>query len=216
MAQGGVVRPCEVLCSEDPLCSECMNKVECSKDVWRLYGRLVEDWRRYDALLWQIPFGTMTAIGVILTLAFHYIPSGEHVIKATLFFVLAWFALAMAHLSYKVRHFQIERAACAEAIECKCAKFAIPYGTDGAYKLVLYKEIKNNYERGFYETHSYYLIYPMYAGMISLLLAYAFIESHHAGLIYAAIYACCTTIVLFRYWLVATTKKRGNKDGKEN
>ena len=103
---------------------------------------MVEDWRRYDAMLWQLPFGTMSAVGVILALAFHYIPSSEHVVRAILFIALAWFTLTMMHLSYKVRHFQIERSACIEAIECKCAKFTIPYDTKGTKKLVLRKEIK--------------------------------------------------------------------------
>jgi len=93
---------------------------QCADGVWRLYERLIEDWRRYDAMLWQLPFGTMTAVGVILTLALHYIPSSEHVVRAILFTALAWFTLTMMHLSYKVRHFQIERSACIEAIEHEC------------------------------------------------------------------------------------------------
>ncbi|PLC64988.1 hypothetical protein B7L70_10430 [Vulcanisaeta sp. EB80] len=186
--------PCEI-CNKDNLCSECMNKVECSDNVWKVYERLVEDWRRYDAILWQLPFGTMTAVGVILTLAFHYIPSSEYGVRVALFIALAGFTFVMMHVSYKVRHFQIERAACIEAIECKCAKFTIPYNTKGADKLVLCKEIKN-YERGVYEMRSYHLVYAMYVGMIYMLLLFAFIELPHVGLIYAAIYACCTTTVL--------------------
>jgi hypothetical protein len=81
----------------------------------------------------------------------------------------------MMHVSYKVRHFQIERAACIEAIECKCAKFTIPYDTEGAYKLVLYKKVKND-ERGFYRVRSYHLVYAMYIGMIYMLFYLAFIE----------------------------------------
>jgi hypothetical protein len=152
-----------------------MNKVECSDNVWKVYERLVEDWRRYDAILWQLPFGTMTAVGVILTLAFHYIPSSEYGVRVALFIVLAGFTFVMMHVSYKVRHFQIERAACIEAIECKCAKFTIPYDTEGAYKLVLYKKVKND-ERGFYRVRSYHLVYAMYIGMIYMLFYLAFIE----------------------------------------
>ena len=175
MARCGVVCLCEV-CSEDPLCSECMRVIECSDNVWEVYERLVEDWRRYDAMLWEIPFGTMTAVGAILTLAFHYIPSSEHAIRAALFIALAWFTLVMMHLSYKVRHFQIERVACAEAIECKCAKFTRPYDTTGADKLVLCKEIKKKLERLFYERRSYHLVYVMYIGMIYMLLTFALKE----------------------------------------
>jgi hypothetical protein len=153
-----------------------MRVVECSDNVWRVYERLVEDWRRYDAMLWEIPFGTMAAVGVILTLAFHYIPSSEHAIRAALFIALAWFTLAMMHLSYKIRHFQIERAECAEAIECKCAKFTIPYDTKGADKLVLCKEIKKKLKRLFYERRSYHLVYVMYIGMIYMLLTFALKE----------------------------------------
>ncbi|MDT7970594.1 MAG: hypothetical protein RQ842_08495 [Vulcanisaeta sp.] len=159
-----------------------MNKVECSDNVWRVYERLVEDWRRYDAMLWQIPFGTMAAVGAILTLAFHYIPSSEHVIRAALFIALAWFTLVMMHLSYKIRHFQIERSACIEAIECKCAKFTIPYDTKGARKLVLYKEVKKG-EHEFYRVRSYHLIYAMYIGIIAILLYLALIESLYIAII---------------------------------
>ena len=117
----------------DELCSKCKSEIKCTDNAWRIYDRLVEDWRRYDAMLWQLPFGTMSAVGVILTLAFHYIPSSEHVVRAILFIALAWFTLTMMHLSYKVRHFQIERSACIEAIERECLMgFAVPYNTEGA------------------------------------------------------------------------------------
>jgi hypothetical protein len=152
----------------------------CADDVWRVYGRLVEDWRRYDAMLWQIPFGTMAAVGAILTLAFHYIPSSEHVIRAALFIALAWFTLVMMHLSYKIRHFQIVRSACAEAIEQLCLGFAVPYETGRAYRFVLRAEIERNplgpLEHGFYRVRSYHLIYAMYIGMIYMLFYLAFIE----------------------------------------
>ena len=82
----------------------------------------------------------------------------------------------MMHLSYKIRHFQIERSACVEAIECKCAKFTIPYDTKGADKLVLCKEIKKKLERLFYERRSYHLVYVMYIGMIYMLLTFALKE----------------------------------------
>ncbi len=148
---------------------------------------MVEDWRRYDAMLWQIPFGTMTAVGVILTLAFHYIPSSEHVIRAALFIALAWFTLVMMHLSYKIRHFQIERAACAEAIEQLCLGFAVPYETGRAYRFVLRAEIERNplgpLEHGFYRIRSYYLVYAMYIGLIAILLYLALIESLYITII---------------------------------
>jgi len=166
--------------------------IECSDNVWEVYERLVEDWRRYDAMLWEIPFGTMTAVGAILTLVFHYIPSSEHAIRAALFIALAWFTLVMMHLSYKIRHFQIERSACIEAIECKCAKFAIPYDTKGAEKYVFIttEESRQNslnwlkqlkrcpkiLERWFYERRSYHLVYVMYIGMIYMLLTFALKE----------------------------------------
>jgi hypothetical protein len=108
----------------------------CADDVWRVYERLVEDWRRYDAILWQLPFGTMTAVGVILTLAFYYIPSSEYGVRVALFFALAWFTFVMMHVSYKVRHFQIVRSACAEAIEQLCTGFAVPYETGEARGLL--------------------------------------------------------------------------------
>jgi uncharacterized membrane protein len=186
-----------------------MNKVECSDNVWKVYERLVEDWRRYDAILWQIPFGTMTAVGVILTLAFHYIPSGEYVVRAALFIALAWFTLVMMHLSYKIRHFQIERSACIEAIECKCAKFAIPYDTKGAYKLVLCKEIKKGLEHWFYERRSYHLVYAMYIGLIAMLLYLAYIESPCI-----AIVAIVLFIIFILFLGEGEEKKRGDKDGE--
>jgi hypothetical protein len=158
----------------------CERVVRCWDGVWEVYRRLVEDWRRYDAMLWEIPFGTMAAVGAILTLAFHYIPSSEHVVKAILFIALAWFTLVMMHLSYKVRHFQIERAACIEAIEHLCTGFAIPYETERAYRFVLRAEIGRNplgpLEHGFYRVRSYHLIYAMYIGMIYMLFYLAFIE----------------------------------------
>ena len=134
-------------------------------------------------MLWQIPFGTMAAVGAILTLAFHYIPSSEHVIRAILFIALAWFTLAMMHLSYKVRHFQIERSACAEAIEQLCLGFTVPYETRGAED-ILGEEIRRNplgplgrpLERGFYRVRSYHLIYLMYIGLMAMLLYLAFTE----------------------------------------
>jgi len=148
---------------------------------------LVEDWRRYDAMLWEIPFGTMTAVGAILTLAFHYIPSSEHLIRAALFIALAWFTLVMMHLSYKVRHFQVERAACIEAIEHLCTGFAVPYETERAYRFVLRAEIERNrlgpLERGFYIVRSYHLIYLMYIGLIAILLYLALIESLYITII---------------------------------
>jgi len=163
----------------------------CADGVWRLYERLVEDWRHYDAMLWRLPFGTMTAIGVILTLAFHYIPSSEHVVRAALFIALAWFTLTMMHLSYKIRHFQIERATCAEAIEHLCTGFAVPYETGRAYRFVLRAEIERNplgplgrlLERGFYRVRSYYLVYAMYIGLIAMLLYLALIESLLLGIL---------------------------------
>jgi len=190
----------------------------CADGVWRLYERLAEDWRRYDAMLWQLPFGTMTAIGVILTLALHYIPSSEHVIRAILFTALAWFTLTMMHLSYKVRHFQIERSACIEAIEHECLMgYTVPYNTEGAEKYAFRKE--KRFERWFYERRSYHLAYIMYIGIIYMLLTFTFIELLHVGLIYqilfhylceqqlfeyvhsyngvAAIYACCTIVLAF-------------------
>jgi len=132
-------------------------------------------------MLWQLPFGTMSAVGVILTLAFHYIPSSEHVVRAILFTALAWFTLTMMHLSYKVRHFQIERSACIEAIERECLMgFTVPYNTGGA-RDILETEIKRNplrwFERGFYEVRSYHLAYIMYIGIIAMLLYLAYIES---------------------------------------
>jgi len=202
----------------DELCSKCKSKIQqCADGVWRLYERLTEDWRRYDAMLWQLPFGTMSAVGVILTLAFHYIPSSEHVVRAILFTALAWFTLTMMHLSYKVRHFQIERSACIEAIEHECLMgFTVPYNTGGA-RDILNAELKE-VERGFYEVRSYHLAYVMYIGIIYMLLTFTFIELLHVGLIHqilfhylygqqlfkhvhsyngvAAIYACCTTTVL--------------------
>jgi hypothetical protein len=202
---------------------ECVEaQCRCADGVWRLYERLTEDWRRYDAMLWQLPFGTMSAVGVILTLAFHYIPSSEHVVRAILFTALAWFTLTMMHLSYKVRHFQIERSACIEAIEHECLMgFTVPYNTGGA-RDILETEIERNplrwFERGFYEVRSYHLAYIMYIGIIYMLLTFTFIELLHVGLIHqilfhylygqqlfkhvhsyngvAAIYACCTTTVL--------------------
>jgi hypothetical protein len=190
---------------------------QCADGVWRLYERLAEDWRRYDAMLWQLPFGTMTAVGVILTLALHYIPSSEHVIRAILFTALAWFTLTMMHLSYKVRHFQIERSACIEAIEHECLMgYTVPYNTGGA-RDILDAELKE-VERGFYEVRSYHLAYVMYIGIIYMLLTFTFIELLHVGLMHqilfhylygqqlfkhvhsyngvTAIYACCTTTVL--------------------
>ena len=202
---------------------ECVEtQCRCADGVWRIYERLTEDWRRYDAMLWQLPFGTMTAIGVILTLAFHYIPSSEHVVRAALFIALAWFTLTMMHLSYKIRHFQIERATCAEAIEHLCTGFAVPYETGRAYRFVLRAEIERNplgpLEREFYGARTYHLVYAMYIGLIAMLLYLAFIELLHVSLIHqilfhylcgqqlfehvhsyngvAAIYACCTTTVL--------------------
>ncbi|MFP3316696.1 MAG: hypothetical protein RXN91_10205 [Caldivirga sp.] len=194
----------------------------CADGVWRIYERLIEDWRRYDAMLWQLPFGTMSAVGVILTLAFHYIPGSEHVVRAALFIALAWFTLTMMHLSYKIRHFQIERATCAEAIEHLCTGFAVPYETGRAYRFVLRAEIERNplgpLEREFYGARTYHLVYAMYIGLIAMLLYLAFIELLHVSLIHqilfhylcgqqlfkhvhsyngvAAIYACCTTTVL--------------------
>jgi small-conductance mechanosensitive channel len=147
----------------------------CADGVWRIYERLIEDWRRYDAMLWQLPFGTMSAVGVILTLAFHYIPSSEHVVRAILFTALAWFTLTMMHLSYKVRHFQIERSACIEAIEHECLMgFTVPYDTRGA-RDILDAELKE-VERGFYEVRSYHLAYVMYIGLIAMLFFLTFIE----------------------------------------
>jgi len=149
---------------------------------------LVEDWRRYDAMLWQIPFGTMAAVGAILTLAFHYIPSSEHAIRAALFIALAWFTLVMMHLSYKIRHFQIERAACAEAIEQLCLGFAVPYETGRARNL-LDEELRRSplglgpLERRFYERRSYHLVYLMYIGLIAILLYLALIESLYITII---------------------------------
>jgi len=185
-----------------------MRVIECSDNVWEVYERLVEDWRRYDAMLWQLPFGTMTAIGVILTLAFHYIPSSEHVVRAILFIALAWFTLTMMHLSYKVRHFQIERAACIEAIECKCAKFTIPYDTKGAKKLVLRKEIKR-LESWFYEVRSYHLAYIMYIGIIAMLLYLAYIESPCI-----AIVAIVLFIIFIIIYIIISWRRRGDKDGE--
>ena len=169
----------------------CERVVRCWDGVWEVYRRLVEDWRRYDAMLWQIPFGTMTAVGVILTLAFHYIPSSEHVIRAILFIALAWFTLVMMHLSYKVRHFQIVRSACAEAIEQLCTGFAVPYETERAYRFVLRAEIERNplgplgrlLEHGFYIVRSYHLVYLMYIGLIAILLYLALIESLYITII---------------------------------
>jgi uncharacterized membrane protein len=199
----------------------------CADDVWRVYERLVEDWRRYDAILWQLPFGTMTAVGVILTLAFYYIPSSEYGVRVALFFALAWFTFVMMHVSYKVRHFQIERSVCAEAIERECLRgFAVPYDTEGAEKYVFREEIRRNLlrplERGFYEVKSYHLVYTMYIGMIYVLLLFAFIELPHVGLRVAAICAAVVTIVLVFIiicigWLQRRRReKRGNKDGKRS
>jgi hypothetical protein len=128
----------------------------------------------------------------------------------------------MMHVSYKVRHFQIERSVCAEAIEQLCLGFAVPYDTEGAEKYVFREEIRRNLlrplERGFYEVKSYHLVYLMYIGLMAMLFYLAFIESLHISLIYqmlfqhlygqqllewvhsynrvAAIYACCATIIL--------------------
>jgi hypothetical protein len=158
----------------------------CADDVWRVYERLVEDWRRYDAMLWEIPFGTMAAVGAILTLALRYIPSSEHVIRAILFIALAGFTLVMMHLSYKIRHFQIVRSACAEAIEQLCLGFAVPYETERAED-ILGEEIGRNplgpLERGFYEVKSYHLVYLMYIGIIAILLYLALIESLYIAII---------------------------------
>ncbi len=182
---------------------------------------MVEDWRRYDAMLWQIPFGTMAAVGAILTLAFHYIPSSEHAIRAALFIALAWFTLVMMHLSYKIRHFQIVRSACAEAIEQLCLGFAVPYETGRARNL-LDEELRRSplglgpLERRFYRVRSYHLVYAMYICLIAMLFYLAFIElSPYICLngicllclnlliclpvireLLAAIYAAVTTIVL--------------------
>jgi hypothetical protein len=167
----------------------------CADGVWRLYERLAEDWRRYDAMLWQLPFGTMTAVGVILTLAFHYIPSSEHVVRAILFTALAWFTLTMMHLSYKVRHFQIERSACIEAIECECLmRFAVPYNTEGAEKYAFRKE--KRFERWFYERRSYHLAYIMYIGIIYMLITFTLKELFLIHLWYAMLYALPATVAL--------------------
>jgi uncharacterized membrane protein len=165
----------------------CERVVRCWDGVWEVYRRLVEDWRRYDAMLWEIPFGTMAAVGAILTLALSYIPSSEHVIRAALFIALAWFTLIMMHLSYKVRHFQIERAACIEAIEHLCTGFAVPYETGRAYRFVLRAEIERNplrpLEHGFYIVRSYHLVYAMYIGLIAILLYLVLIESLLLGIL---------------------------------
>jgi len=169
---------------------------------------LTKDWRHYDAMLWQLPFGTMSAVGVILTLAFHYIPSSEHVVRAILFTALAWFTLTMMHLSYKVRHFQIERSACIEAIERECLMgFTVPYNTEGAEKYAFRKE--KRFKRGFYEVRSYHLAYIMYIGIIAMLLYLAYIESPCI-----AIVAIVLFIIFIIIYIIISWRRRGDKDGE--
>ena len=166
---------------------------------------MVEDWRRYDAMLWQIPFGTMAAVGAILTLAFHYIPSSEHAIRSILFIALAWFTLIMMHLSYKIRHFQIVRSACAEAIEQLCLGFTVPYETERARNL-LDEELRRSplgplgrpLEHGFYRVRSYHLVYLMYIGLIAILLYLALIESLLLGIIAIALFIITTIYIVSR------------------
>jgi hypothetical protein len=143
----------------------------------------------------------MAAVGAILTLAFHYIPSSEHAIRAILFIALAWFTLAMMHLSYKIRHFQIVRSACAEAIEQLCLGFTVPYETERAED-ILREEIGRNplgpLERGFYRVRSYYLVYLMYIGLIAILLYLALIESLLLGIIAIALFIITTIYIVSR------------------
>jgi L-asparagine transporter-like permease len=147
----------------------------------------------------------MSAVGVILALAFHYIPSSEHVVRAILFTALAWFTLTMMHLSYKVRHFQIERSACIEAIEHECLMgFTVPYDTEGAKKYAFRKE--KRFERWFYEVRSYHLAYIMYIGIIAMLLYLAYIESPCI-----AIVAIVLFIIIF---IIISWRRRGDKDGE--
>ena len=103
------------------------------------YRRLVEDWRHYDNLLWQIPFGTAAAVGIVLTLVYYYLHgsgTGTVTLKLGLLFILIIFVLTMMFLSIKIRYFQIERAICIEEIEQTCAKVKVPYNTKGAYSII--------------------------------------------------------------------------------
>jgi len=121
-------------------------------------------------------------------------------IRAILFTALAWFTLTMMHLPYKVRHFQIERSACIEAIERECLMgFTVPYNTGGA-RDILETEIERNplrwSERGFYEVRSYHLAYIMYIGIIYMLITFTLKELFLIHLWYAMLYALPATVAL--------------------
>ena len=188
----------------DELCSKCKSKIQqCTDNAWRIYDRLVKDWRHYDNLVWQLPFGTMTAVGVILTLAYHYIPSNEHCVRAALFLALAWFTLTMMHLSYKVRYFQIERSACIEAIEHLCTGFTIPYHTEGAYDLIFKERIKKK-ELWFYNLRTFSFVIIMYIGLTIALLYLAIRELLTIAIMYVIICIIIIAIIalliiLFKY-----------------
>ncbi|WP_054842581.1 hypothetical protein [Vulcanisaeta distributa] len=105
----------------------------------RAYERLVGDWRHYDNLLWQIPFGTATVVGVVLTLIYYYLTGlgpGTIMLKLGLLFILLIFAITMMALSIKIRYFQIERAECIEEIERRCTRVNAPYETEAAYPII--------------------------------------------------------------------------------
>jgi hypothetical protein len=111
----------------------------------------------------------------------------------------------MMHLSYKIRHFQIVRSACAEAIEQLCLGFTVPYETRGAED-ILGEEIRRNplgplgrpLEHGFYRVRSYHLVYLMYIGLIAILLYLALIESLLLGIIAIALFIITTIYIVSR------------------
>jgi hypothetical protein len=82
------------------------------------YRRCAEDWRKYDAYLWQIPFSTFSIVGVILALVIKSeIP--EEIFRL-LMAGLVFFVITMMISSWKTRFFQDYRAKFAEDIERRC------------------------------------------------------------------------------------------------
>ncbi|ADN49530.1 hypothetical protein [Vulcanisaeta distributa] len=145
---------------------------KCDELGMRVYERLVEDWRHYDNLLWQIPFGTATVVGVVLTLIYHYLTGlgpGTIMLKLGLLFILLIFVLTMMALSIKIRYFQVERAKCIEEIEQKCANVNVPYETEEAHKIVSKSEahFESLVGRG---TRAYYLQVILFIAIMAVIL----------------------------------------------
>ncbi|WP_054855098.1 hypothetical protein [Vulcanisaeta sp. JCM 16161] len=143
MAQGQVVG-----CDGNEIWWACINRGDFLIEVYR---RVSEDWRYYDRLLWEVPFGTIAGSSLVVALT-KLLLGDEAWMSIAVLLALQILILVMTHLTIKVRYFSIERAECVKEIERNCIETFIPYETREAWRRSINRVI-NNISRVIHHTY---------------------------------------------------------------